>query len=123
MYFLRHELILIYCHVFGVYTTRINRGFSVFNQGVYSNPCRDYTHRMSHTLSRLMAHKRESSNISVVDSVLVIFGRSLILFSPESLSSADLTSRLLNHNSLHLHLYLICLCISLSLSRSSELSP
>jgi hypothetical protein len=96
--------IRIYCHVCGVYATRINRGLSGFNQGVYSNPCRDYIQQISHTLSRLMAHKREYSNISVVDSALVIIGCSLLPFSPESWSSADLTSQLLNHYSLHLHL-------------------
>jgi hypothetical protein len=64
------------------------RGFSGFSLGVYSNPCRDYTQQISHTLSRLMVHKGESSNIAVVhvDSVLVILGRSLLSFSPESWS-------------------------------------
>jgi hypothetical protein len=101
--------------MFGVYVTRINRGFSGFNEGVHLNPCRDYTQQISHTLSGLMAHKRESSNISVVHSVLIILGCSLLPFSQVSWSSADLTSLRLNHYSLHLHLYLylFSLCISL----------
>jgi hypothetical protein len=48
------------------------------------NPCRDYTQQTSRTLLRLVAHKLESSFIAVVDSVLVILGRSLVPFAPES---------------------------------------
>jgi hypothetical protein len=60
------------------------RGFSEFNEGVYLNPCRDYTQQKQHTLSRLIARKHEFSFIAVVDSVLVILGHSLVPCAPES---------------------------------------
>jgi hypothetical protein len=44
----------------------------------------DITHNRCNTLSRLIAHKRESSSIAVVDSVLVILGLSLVPCAPES---------------------------------------
>jgi hypothetical protein len=47
-------------------------------------PCIDYTQQMYHTPSRLIAHTCESSSMAVVDSVLVILGRSLVLSAPES---------------------------------------
>jgi hypothetical protein len=37
-----------------------------------------------HTPSRLISHKFESSSMAVVDSVLVILGRSLVPCAPES---------------------------------------
>jgi hypothetical protein len=63
---------------------RNRRGFSGFNEGVYLNPCRDYTQQIEHTLLRLVAHKLESSFIAVVDSVLVILGHSLVPCAPKS---------------------------------------
>jgi hypothetical protein len=47
-------------------------GFSGFNKEVYWNNCGDHTQQILHTLSRLIAHKRVSSNITIVDGALVI---------------------------------------------------
>jgi hypothetical protein len=58
----------------------------------------EITHNKYNTLSRLIAHKRESCSNALVDSVLVIPGRSLVPCVPECWSSADFTGRLLNHN-------------------------
>jgi hypothetical protein len=41
------------------------RGFFRFNKEVYLNNCGDYTQQILHTISRLIAHKRVSSNITV----------------------------------------------------------
>jgi hypothetical protein len=44
----------------------------------------EITHNRYNTISRLIAHKRESSNIAVVDSALIILGCLLISCAPES---------------------------------------
>jgi hypothetical protein len=46
---------------------------------------------------RLVAHKRESSSMAVIDSVLVILGRSLVPCAPES-------GPLLTHNWFYLRI-------------------
>jgi hypothetical protein len=50
------------------------------------NYCRYYTQQMLHSLSRLIAHTAHTRvfSIAVVDSVLVILGRSLLTCAPES---------------------------------------
>jgi hypothetical protein len=55
------------------------RSFSRPNEGFYLNHCRDYTRQISHTLSRSVAHKLESSSMEFVDSVLIIRGRRIFL--------------------------------------------
>jgi hypothetical protein len=67
----------------------------------------EITHNRYNTISRLIAHKRESSNITVADSALVILGCSLLTYAPGSWSSADFTGRLLNHNWTISQLYLV----------------
>jgi hypothetical protein len=83
------------------------RGFSGFNEGVYLNYSVEITHNRYNTLSRLIAHKRESSYITVADSALIILGCSLLTCAPESWSPADFTGRLLNHNWTISQLYLV----------------
>jgi hypothetical protein len=59
------------------------RGFSVFSEGVYLNYCIYFTRQISHTISGLVAHKLESSSMTIVESVLVTLGRSVLPCAPE----------------------------------------